>query len=283
MPGMDSMARLLLARIALDEDGRSFGVNVEFFGGGEDEPSSDYDHSSLRRSVASHLALYGAAEASAKNAQINMIVLTAPEDPSRSEEYCRSLINELVKYQSQGAPLIFIDASHGKYGGSLTKLLLSSVDFDRLLGYSGIYDQASVTGAAAAMGFSRYIYLRGGQHGAACDAAHVRQLANSMILSMVYCLGTRYTIDGYISSLGLDYDNIVTSPEVMGSINSQLYASLSADCGAVLQNLMQGYVISGNGGLYRGVENVDIESVVFPWNRSFEISMKINVVLRQGG
>lgn len=276
LPGMDSLARLQLARIVLDGGGKSITADVQYFGGEEDKPSSDYDNGTLRDAVDAHLRFLGAKQA--RSGQLSVLVLTAPAEGKRKADCVDALIGALKTNGRLGKPTILVDASRDKYGAGLNDKLLSGADFAGLMGYCGRYDQASVTGAALAMGFSRCGYLLNGGEG--CGAAHVRQLANSMILSMVYSSGSvHYDINQYILSLGFEYTNIAATPGDMTRIESELLHMLRDKSGAVLQNLASGAVKTDLHGGVQKVRCAEITGASFPWHRSFEVSLGIEVAM----
>lgn len=275
LPGMDSMARLQLACIAL-EGRKPVTACVQYFGGSENAPSSHYDRLSLRADVTAHMKLLGRQVCDASAADIQVLVLTAPKDAGNAPEIIDALAGRLRETQRLGKPTVLIDASVGSYEGALTDTLLAKADFARLLGYAGHYDYASVAGAALSMGFSRYTCLADGSS-AGCDAAHVRQLANSMILSMVYAAGAHAALDRYISSLGYSSSNILAPSAVYSEIGERLVDLIRCGSGIVLKNLTSGMVLSDLNGGTRDVGTVTVDAVSLPWKRSLEISLDISV------
>ena len=275
LPGMDSMARLQLARIALDGH-KPVTACVQYFGGSENVPSSHYDRLSLRADVTAHIKLLGCQVCDASAADIQVLVLTAPKDAGSAPEIIDALAARLTENQRLGKPTVLIDASVGSYEGALTDTLLCKADFARLLGYAGHYDYASVTGAALSMGFSRYACLADGSS-TNCDAAHVRQLANSMILSMVYASGAHAALDKYIFSLGYNSSNILAPSDVYPQIEARLADLIRCGSGVVLKNLTSGMVLSDLNSGMRDAGTVTVDAVSLPWRRSFEISLDISV------
>lgn len=275
LPGMDSMARLQLARIALD--GRKpVTAFVQYFGGNENTPSSHFDRLSLCADVMEHIKLLGHPVCDASAADIQVLVLTAPKDAGKAPEIIDALYMQLSENQRLCKPTVLIDASVGSYEGALTNTLLNKADFAQLLGYAGHYDYASVTGAALSMGFSRYACVAGGSS-AGCDAAHVRQLANSMILSMVYAAGAHAALDRYIYSLGYSSANILAPSNVYAQIEAKLVNLIRFQSGVVLKNLSSGKVLSGLDGSMRDAGTVTVDAAFLPWKRSLEISLDISV------
>ena len=160
MAGLDSLARLLIGRMAQEETGYRVKTAVCWFGGAQDQPSSEYDLYTLREVVELHLSFFHAERVLPSEAELQIFVLTAPADPAQKEACMEQLLSALEYNQRRHIPTILDEASNNAYGDALTENLLERVQFAGLVGFAGKYDQANVTGAAFAMGFSRYLYLR---------------------------------------------------------------------------------------------------------------------------
>ena len=166
MAGLDSLARLLLCRMAVDEYGEdkdTVKASVRYIGGTESKHSSEFDLYTLEEVADLHLDLFGAEQVPEDEAEMQFVVMTAPDDPSRAEEYIEELLSALEENLRRHIPTVLDEASNNAYGDELEQALLDRVPFASLAGFAGKYDQANVTGAAFAMGFSRYLYLKHGR------------------------------------------------------------------------------------------------------------------------
>lgn len=278
LTGLDSLARLLVGRIAQESYGYEVAASVRYIGGTEEIPSSEFDRYTLREVVELHMELFCAEWVEEDEAELQIVVMTAPDDAARAEEYCEELLALLEENERRDIPTVFIEASNNAYGETLETMLLERVDFAHLMAFAGKYDQANVTGAAFAMGFSRYLYLRCGAGGDdAADIAHVQQLANSMALTYPYILHTRYPLNLYIMELGYDYNNILASGRDRRLIQQVLEEQFFGECERVSAALEGGRVMSDLRGGEKEVGGVEFSSVYMPWNRTFEISFTIGV------
>ncbi|MEA4947096.1 MAG: DUF4127 family protein [Oscillospiraceae bacterium] len=273
--GVDSLARLQLARMAL-ADRPPVTAYVRYFGGGEDSPSSKYDRITLRADVGEQLSLLGERTYDASAADLEILVLTAPKSGVKADETIAALTARLQENQEKGKPTILIDASVGSYEGPGMQALLKNADFAGLLGYAGRYDYASIVGVGLSMGFSRYACLAAGLGASTADDQQ-RQLANSMLLSMVYAGGVHTQFDRAVAAQGCDSANIVAAGEVYTGLENELLSLLRENSGAVLRNLSSGGVLTDLSGGERGAKPVSLLGAALPWHRSFEVSLSLGV------
>ncbi len=178
MAGLDSLARLLIGRIALEESGRRIKTAVRYFGGTENRHSSEYDLYTLSEVADLHLDFFQAERVTPEEAELEILIMTAPDDPDRADEYITQLLDVLKYNQENHIPTILDEASANAYGEKLEEALFDQIQFAQLVGFAGKYDQANVTGAAFAMGFSRFLYLLE-RDAANADAARHDASANS--------------------------------------------------------------------------------------------------------
>lgn len=283
LAGLDNLGRLLVARIVQDDCGVTVEAAVRWFGGAEDAASSEFDRYTLRETVERCCRFYDIALTAPEEAELQFLVMTAPRDAGRAAEYREALLTALEENQRRRIPTVLIEASADAYGDPLEQALLERIDFAQLLGFAGKYDQANVTGAGFAMGVSRYLALAcRTRPDAAQDAAHVRQMANSMALSYAYSLNSRHELDRYVRSLGLDPNNILTDPQNNALILEKLNGLFRAACAPVEENLSGGRVLSSLAPCCaERVGSVRVSDAGFPWGRTFEISFTVQVELAE--
>lgn len=279
LTGLDSLARLLVGQIAQEEYGVRVKTSVRYVGGSEENPSSEFDRYTLEKVVDLHMDLLKAERVEEARAELQILVMTAPDDPARAGDYCEELVSKLEENIAGRVPTILIEASNNAYGETLERMLFDRVDLGTLVAFTGKYDQANVTGAGFAMGFSRYLYLRYCQDKTDdADAAQVQQMANSLALTYPYILHTRQTLNEYISHLGLNYNNILADRARDKLIYQKLEELFLPGCGAVTENLEGTALISSlEPYAEKEIGGVSITDAYFPWNRTFELSFTVNV------
>jgi len=279
LTGLDSLARLLVGQIAQEEYGVQVKTSVRYVGGSQEIPSSEYDRYTLEKVVDLHMDLLKAERVGEDEAELQILVMTAPDDPDKAGAYCEELISKLEENIAGRVPTILIEASNNAYGDTLEQMLFDRVDFGSLVAFTGKYDQANVTGAGFAMGFSRYLYLKFCQEKSdAADVAQVRQMANSIALTYPYILHTRYPLNLFINRLGLNYNNILPNRVQDKLIYWKLNKLFLPLCDAVTENLEGTALISSlEPYAEKEITGVSITDVYFPWNRTFELSFTVNV------
>ncbi|MBR2927960.1 MAG: DUF4127 family protein [Oscillospiraceae bacterium] len=279
MAGLDSLARLLVGQIAQESYDYEVKASVRYVGGTEMIPSSEFDLYTLEEVVDLHMDLFKAARVSEEEAELQVVVMTAPDDETKAQAYCEELVSLLEYNEEHNIPTAFIEASNNAYGETLEKMLLERVDFAHLMSFAGKYDQANVTGAGFAMGFSRYLYLRCCEDKTAeADLAQAQQIANSMALTYGYTLHTRYPLNLYVMELGYDYNNILTPSRDGRLIQDGLEQLFFGECVRISEALEGGRLISElNPVNEKTVHGVSFSEVYMPWNRTFEISFTIDV------
>lgn len=279
MTGLDSLARLLVGKIAQEQYGHQIKAYLRYFGGSQSAPSSEFDRYSLEETVDMHMELFGAQKVNEEDAELQVLIMTAPDDPNRAQEYCKELVGQLEYNAQNHIPTILLEASNNAYGVMLEDMLFERVDFANLIAFAGKYDQAIVTGAAFSMGFSRYLYLAcQDAKDSGCDDAHIRQIANSMALTYPYILHTRAELNEYIQRLGCNHNNILTDNLRRRLIQDKLEDTFLPLSEKVSENLEGGRVITSlEPYAEEEAGSVCIRDVYFPWNRTFEISFTIDV------
>ena len=278
LTGLDSLARLLVGRIAQESYDYEVKASVRYIGGTQMIPSSEFDRYTLEEVVDLHMDLFKAQRVSEEEAELQLVVMTAPDDESKTQEYAEELVSLLEHNVEHNIPTAFIEASNNAYGFDLEQMLLQRVDFARLMSFAGKYDQANVTGASFAMGFSRYLYLRCCEDKTdGADLAQVKQIANSMALTYPYILHARYPLNLYIMELGYDYNNILTGSRDGRLIQDGLEQLFFGECVRISEALEGCRVVSElEPWNEKVVSNVAFSEVYMPWNRTFEISFTID-------
>lgn len=278
LSGVDDLAFKAVARLYLDEAGWQGGrVCVQYFGGTEDRPACEYDFQPLTEIMEEHLAFFDLTEA--EGAELQILVLTQPEDETKKDTYRKQLIGALREYERAQRPTVLIDASNGTYGTEVYKALTKEAGLGCLVAYSGMLDMAIVTGTALSHGAARYAVLKNGDNTDYMDRAWARTLADSVLKDFCYKGVVRNDLLAYIrNDLGGDPNNF-WSPELdRADLLSRLEAGMEKETAAVIRNLEQSRFLSSLDPLEeRRWGGIALENYRFPWDRAFEIGMDIRL------
>ncbi len=278
--GLDSLSRLLIGRLAQEEYGYQVRAAVRYVGGTEGRPSSEFDLYTLQEVVDLHIDFFRAVIVPPEEAELQIVVMAAPAEPDRAAEYREELLSILEENLAHHIPTVLDEASNNAYGDALEQALLNRIPFGQLVAYAGKYDQANVTGAAMAMGFSRYLYLRCREDREdAAQTAQVKQIANSMALTE-YILHTRTPLNEYVQSMGLNRNNLLPNPVQTLRIRWKLQSLFAPECRKVRENLRGSPLLTGVDPWQEGtIQDVRIVSPYFPWHRTFELSFTVKASL----
>ena len=279
LSGVDDLAFKAVARLYLDETGWTGArTAVTYLGGTEDRPACEYDFQPLTEIMEEHLAFFDLREACA--AELQILVLTQPEDPDQMNAYRKHLIEALRDYRKAQRPTILIDASNGTYGTAVYEALTKDTELGYLLAYSGMLDMAIVTGTALSHGAARYAVLKNGENTDAMDRAWARTLADSVLKDFCYKGVVRNDLLAYIrNDLGGDPNNF-WSPELdREDLLRRLEEDMKKETAPVIRTLEQSRFLSS---LEEEPEEkhwggVALENYRFPWDRAFEIGMDIRL------
>lgn len=281
LSGADEDGMLAVCRLYQDTvfTGRLPDVQVRYFGGSENSASSDYDHQPMTEVVNAHLDYLGL-KAVKSSKKLQIFVLTAPKDKAQSEAYCRDLIHNLQKNQADGVPSILLDAAKNGYGSLFQKLLIKKIRMGELMGYAGFYDLANVTGIALSNGVARWLCLT--QQKTCSEAQNLnflRTLADSLLKDICWKNNAKIQMADYVREVLHGSPDNFCDPQISAKkVSTELEARLPSATMSVLQNFSKTNVITqlsptqtqGCGGLY-------LSNPSFPWQRVFEIRLKITV------
>ncbi|MCF0137921.1 MAG: DUF4127 family protein [Oscillospiraceae bacterium] len=279
--GLDSLARLMIASATQEEYGLGVKTCVEFIGGSQDIPASDYDLYTASQVAEKHMTLLSAESVPEAEAELQVLILTPPDDTLRSEEYFGAAVDRLCENAERHIPTVFIDASRNAYGEAFETALLENAELSRLMGFSGRYYQANVIGTGFAMGFSRYIYLRCGDTSEALPhVSQLKQLVYSAEMCYPFALHVREELNSYVTGLGLDPNNIICDDRTMQSILDKA-SELMDTYGSALRNNFEGSRLpcKAEPGSDAEIVTADIYELRLPWNRTFEISFRVSAGL----
>ena len=279
LSGVDDLAFKAVAKLYLEESGwQGASAAVTYFGGTEDRPACAYDFQPLTEILEEHLAFFGLEAEEAAAADLQVLVLTQPEDPGQAERYCRELVEVLKSGEDGGVPTILIDAGNGAYGTMFHEMLTEKVQLGRLISYAGFLDMAIVTGTALSHGVARYAFLQNGTDTAVTERAFLRTVADSILKDFCYKHIVREDLLGYIrNDLGGDPNNFWLPDIDRGAILERLEQGMAEATKPVLRNLERSNFLTGPEHTERGWGGIALENYRFPWDRAFEIGMDIRL------
>ncbi len=278
LSGVDDLAFKAVARLYLDETGWTGArTAVTYLGGTEDRPACEYDFQPLTEIMEEHLAFFDLREAD--TAELQILVLTQPEDPDQMNAYRKHLIEALRDYRKARRPAILIDASNGTYGTAVYEALTRDTELGYLTAYSGMLDMAIVTGTALSHGVARYAVLKNGGGTDACDRAWARTLADSILKDFCYKGVVRNELLGYIrNDLGGDPNNFWAPDLDREDLLQRLEEGMKKETSAAIKNLERSRLITSlEPYAEKNWGGIALENYRFPWDRAFEIGMDIRL------
>ena len=267
LSGVDDLAFKAVTRLYLDETGWTGAqAAVTYLGGTEDRPACEYDFQPLTEIMEEHLAFFDLREAD--TAELQILVLTQPEDPDQMNAYRKHLIEALRDYRKAQRPAILIDASNGTYGTAIYEALTKDTELGYLTAYSGMLDMAIVTGTALSHGVARYAVLKNGGGTDACDRAWARTLADSILKDFCYKGVVRNELLGYIrNGLGGDPNNFWAPDLNREDLLQRLEEGMKKETSAAIKNLERSRLITSlEPYAEKNWGGIALENYRFPWD-----------------
>ena len=282
LSGADEDGMLAVCRLYGDTEytGPAPKVRVRYFGSNGNITSSDYDHQPLRDIVDAHLDYLGA-ECVDGGEDVQVLVLTRPaEDTDKFRKTAiRDLIAALEENGKKGVPTVLMDAARNQYGTDFQQQLVKKTELSMLLGYAGFYDLANATGIALSNGLARWLCLRQqGTCSTAQNQAFIRTLADSLLKDICYKNRAKDQLTVYVrEELGGNPDNFAASGTDTAAVLEKLASLMERETADVLKNLSQGQFLTSPDGERIGLDGLVLSEWATPWQRVFEIRIKIHV------
>nr|WP_325242158.1 DUF4127 family protein [uncultured Oscillibacter sp.] len=279
LSGVDDLAFKAVARLYLDEtDWQGASVSLQFFGGTENRPACEYDFQPLTEIMEEHLAFFDLKEAA--GAELQILVLTQPEDETKKDGCRKQLIAALRESEKARRPTVLMDASNGTFGTSVYEALVKDAELGSLIAYSGMLDMAIVTGTALSHGAARYAVLKNGDNTDYMDRAWARTLADSILKDFCYKGVVRNDLLAYIrNDLGGDPNNFWDPALDRENLLQRLEEGMEKETVPVIRNLERSSFLSSISPDAETEERhwggIALENYRFPWDRAFEIGMDI--------
>lgn len=275
LSGVDDMGYKALARLYLDEAGwQGSTAAVQYFGENENKPASAYDFRPINKIVDEHFAYFGLEKT--EDAELSFIVLTAPADETKKDEYLNSLFDAIDDAFAAGKALVFMDASNGAYGDALRSKLIDDVELGKLISYAGTLDLANLTGVALSHGVSRYALIKSGGDTQTTQRGFERCMADVLIKDLCYRTVVRGETTEYVKNLDGNPDNFfspeIDEEEVLGFSTARLDkltpALIKNLCRSNMITSIEPYTEAGWGG-------IETSNYRFPWHRTFELTFDV--------
>ena len=282
LSGADEDGMLAVCRLYGDTEynGPAPKVRVRYFGSDGNITSSDYDHQPLRDIVDAHLDYLGAEHVDGGE-DVQVLVLTRPaEDTDKFRKTAiRDLIAALEENGKKGVPTVLMDAARNQYGTDFQQQLVKKTELSMLLGYAGFYDLANATGIALSNGLARWLCLRQqGTCSTAQNQAFIRTLADSLLKDICYKNRAKDQLTVYVrEELGGNPDNFAASGTDTAAVLEKLASLMERETADVLKNLSQGQFLTSPDGERTGLDGLVLSEWATPWQRVFEIRIKIHV------
>lgn len=281
LSGVDDLAFKAVARLYLDEtDWQGASVSLQFFGGTENQPACEYDFQPLTEIMEEHLAFFDLKEDA--GAELQILVLTQPEDETKKDGCRKQLIAALRESEKARRPTVLVDASNGTFGTSVYEALVKDAELGSLIAYSGMLDMAIVTGTALSHGAARYAVLKNGDNTDYMDRAWARTLADSILKDFCYKGVVRNDLLAYIrNDLGGDPNNFWDPALDRENLLQRLEEGMEKETVPVIRNLERSSFLSSISPDAETEERhwggIALENYRFPWDRAFEIGMDIRL------
>ena len=241
--GADELGLMGIAAVATDVYGEAE-CKVTYFGEGKDWSADSFDTSTLSDCIEKHFSSIGATLDSNDQNALQVLVLTRSNNTSK---YASELMKKAADNISKGIPTCIIDASSTNRDLPY-KVLDTSYDIAKLLGYSNWNTVANATGISLSNAVARYVYIKNGAVTEESNKAFLKTLTFSLIKDISYkCKGITNLKD--TSQYGpVKILNKINSSEILVGIGK--YSSHGA---------------------------VSVSNFRYPWNRSFEATFDITV------
>ncbi len=275
--GTDELGLMAIAKTVCDHygSGQAPAVHIRYFGADPKAPADAYDTGSLEQNLHAHIASLGLG-LSEREYALEILVL------GNGGEEAGALIAAYKENVRKKVPSILIDLREDFL--LATQLLADpGAQLGCMLGYSGWNTAGNAIGIALANGLSRYFYLRSGVESVAgADEAFLQGLAFSFAKDISYD-HARPQINQYVSSRGgdptnfcrADFDAAALEQFAGELLNSQALPLSFANISAKLQGTPYLTSLAPYG--IGTVPAISVAAVDFPWYRTFEADLKIQI------
>lgn len=285
--GTDELGMMAVLSLMIDHYGYNVNAAAVYFGETESIGSgSQYDLETVRKNLESHLESIGVPLVEPQNADLQIVVLTAPSKNILNSKYITRMIDYVNGNISRGIPTIVINSAPSVYGGNLEYRMIRECEMSMLLSYSSWNTVGNSIGLALGNGISRYLYLHSRDNSSdKADVAFLKGLIFSYIKDIAYQRGGGKTLfNDYLASKGWSSSNFYRDDKQVEAVNKDLEVLLeTSDYNVtvedIIDNLTNCRYFKGLGGECGIIGKINLSGYSAPFFRSFEIRCAINVAL----
>ncbi len=287
--GTDELGMMAVMHFLIDYYGCDINVAEVYFGGSESVGAGngyDYDADSVKQNLERHLKSLGVKITGKSEADVEVVVLTAPSDAALNSKYISNMIDYINANIDKNKPTIVINAAASAYSNNFEYRMLRDCETSMLMSYSSWNTVGNAMGVALTNGLSRYLYLSAVERsGDLEDKAFVKGLAFSFAKDISYMKGggkSKFT--KWLQANSYSPDNFYQSEEQVEEVNKKLREILfTSDSNVTVNDIISNmtgtrYIKSLDGGCGI-IRQIGFSNYSAPFFRTFEIRFDVNTVL----
>jgi len=285
--GADELGMMAVLSLMIDHYGYDVNAATVYFGDTESSGSgSVYDLETVRENVDKHLESIGVNLVDKDQADMEIVVLTAPSESILNSKYISRMIDYINNNISRGIPTIVINSSPSAYSGNLEYRMIRECEMSMLLAYSSWGTVGNSVGLALCNGISRYLYLHSRDNSSdKADVAFLKGLIFSYEKDVSYLRGGGKTLfNNYLSAKGWSTSNFYKDEKQAKTVNAELETILKTSeynvtVNDIIDNLTDCRYFKGLSGQCGIIGAIELSNYSAPFYRTFEIRFDINVEL----
>lgn len=285
--GTDELGMMAVLSLMIDYYGYDVKAAPVYFGGTEKSSSgSSYDMETVKVNLEKHLESIGVRITEPKDADLEIVVLTAPEQNTLNSKYIDRTIDHINSNIAKGIPTILINSAPSVYGGNLEYRMIRECEMSMLLSYSSWNTVGNSIGLALGNGISRYLYLHSRDNSSdRADIAFLKGLTFSYAKDVSYQRGGgKALFDKYLASKSWSSSNFYQSDSQVAEVHSELEKLLkTSDYNVTVEDIINNMTgcryfksLEGGSGI---IGKINLSNYSAPFFRTFEIRFDIDVKL----
>ena len=285
--GTDELGMMAALGLMIDYYGYNVNAAAVYFGETESSGSgSVYDMETVRDNIEKHLKSINVNLVEKENADIEIVVLTAPSKTILNAKYISRMIDYINNNISKGIPTIVINSAPSAYSGNLEYRMIRECEMSMMLSYSSWGTVGNSIGLALCNGISRYLYLHSRDNSSdAADIAFLKGLIFSYEKDISYIRGGgKDLFNTYLASKGWSASNFYQDDEQVKTVNADLenilkISDYNVTVNDIIDNLTDCRYFKGLGGECGIIGKIGLSNYSAPFFRTYEIRFDINVKL----
>jgi hypothetical protein len=285
--GTDELGMMAVLSLMIDHYGCNVNAATVYFGETEHSGSgSDYDLETVRENVEKHLESIGVKQVEPEDADLEIVVLTAPSKNILNAKYINRMIDYINGNISKGIPTIVINSAPSVYSGNLEYRMIRECELSMLLAYSSWNTVGNSIGLALGNGISRYLYLNSRDNSSdKADVAFLKGLIFSYEKDISYQRGGgKELFNSYLTSKGWSASNFYQDDGQVKTVCADLEdlfktSDYNVTVDDIVDNLTGCRYFKGLGGECGIIGKIRLFNYSAPFFRTFEIRFDIDVEL----